>query len=106
MSTFEIEVCRVGYGFATIPVEAGTLEEAEAIALEEAGGHDFSEKTSEYSLANGSTPAPTEAVQHLEAVLAELTLIHESGDIRGSASRSATAAVIQSAKDFLRSHGT
>lgn len=105
MSKFEIEVCRVGYGFATIPVEANTLEEAETIALDEAGGHSFSEKTSEYSLTNASTPSPTDAIQHLKAVLAELNHLHESGDIRGNASRAATASVIQNAKDFLQSQG-
>lgn len=47
---FDIEVARVSVGFATIRVKAASLEDARAKALEEAGNHLFSEKTSEYNL--------------------------------------------------------
>lgn len=51
LKPFDIEVCRVGYGFATITVMARDQQEAEVLALDEAGGHDFSEKNSEYQIA-------------------------------------------------------
>lgn len=47
---FDIEVCRTGIGFATIQVEATSQEEAEQLAIDEAGDHEYSEKSSEYDL--------------------------------------------------------
>jgi hypothetical protein len=49
---FSVEVCRVGYGFATIEVMAISQEDAEEKALDEAGDHEYSEKSSEYSIAD------------------------------------------------------
>lgn len=49
---FEIEVCRIGYGYRTFTISARSLEEAEAKALDEAGGYSYTEKDSEYKLAN------------------------------------------------------
>lgn len=46
-----VTVCRTGYGFADIPIEADSQAAAEAAAIEEAGNYSFSEKTSEYSVA-------------------------------------------------------
>lgn len=51
---FSVAVCRTGYGHANIEVEAFTAEEAEELALEEAGDHSFSENNSEYT-SNGAT---------------------------------------------------
>ena len=48
---YNIEVCRISYGFATIEVEAESLEQAEEIALDEAGNYEFSEKDAEYTIA-------------------------------------------------------
>ena len=48
--TYKVEVCRIGYSFATIEVEAENEDEAEDLALEKAGNHDFSEKDAEYSV--------------------------------------------------------
>lgn len=53
METFKVEVLRIGYATKEIEVEAETQEEADEKALEEAGNHEFSEKTSEYELAYG-----------------------------------------------------
>ncbi len=50
MPKFQVEVCRIGYGFATIEVEADDQEQANAKALDEAGNHEFSEKSSDYVL--------------------------------------------------------
>jgi hypothetical protein len=50
---FEIDVTRVGVGFATISVEADSLQDAQQRALDEAGNHEFSEKASEYELTHG-----------------------------------------------------
>ena len=55
LKTFVIPVCRTGFGFADIEVKAATLQEAQSIALDRAGDHSFSEKSSEYSLQNSRT---------------------------------------------------
>lgn len=44
LQTFSVDVCRTGYGFATIEIEA------QQQARDVAGDHYYSEKTSEYSL--------------------------------------------------------
>jgi len=54
LKTFVIPVCRTGFGFADIEAKAATLQEAQFIALDRAGDHSFSEKSSEYSLQNHS----------------------------------------------------
>lgn len=46
--TYEVEVCRTSYGFATIKIEAESEEEAEDLALEIAGNYDYSEKDADY----------------------------------------------------------
>ena len=52
---YQVEVCRTGFGFATIDVDANTQNEADALALDEAGNHSFNEKLSEYSLCSESS---------------------------------------------------
>ena len=47
---YEIEICRTGYGFRTITVEAHSYKEAKELALNEAGEHDYNEKSSEYDI--------------------------------------------------------
>lgn len=47
---FFITVCRTSYAFHTIEVEAEDLNEAENKALEEAGDHEYLEKSAEYSV--------------------------------------------------------
>jgi hypothetical protein len=46
---YEVSVCRTGYGFHRIQVQARSPEEAEELALDEAGDHEYSEKSSEYT---------------------------------------------------------
>lgn len=46
---YEVKVCRTGYGFTTIEVTARSAQEAEEKALNEAGDHSYSEKSSEYT---------------------------------------------------------
>jgi hypothetical protein len=46
---YTVAVIRTGYACKDIEVEAESEAEAEEIALEEAGGHSFSEHHSEYS---------------------------------------------------------
>ena len=48
---FDVEVVRVGYGFKTIRVRAISQEEANNLALDKAGDHEFSEKSSDYKIA-------------------------------------------------------
>ncbi len=52
MKTFNVEVVRTGIGFRTIEVEANNQKEANEKALDEAGDHEFSEKSSEYAIMN------------------------------------------------------
>ena len=51
---YHIEVCRIGYGHKTISVTASSHEEAEQLALDEAGSYEFSEHTSEYVIPDSS----------------------------------------------------
>jgi hypothetical protein len=48
--SFDIEVCRTGYGFCTIRVKATSYAKAAQLALDEAGSHDFSENDAEYTV--------------------------------------------------------
>jgi hypothetical protein len=50
MPTFQVNVCRTAYSFATIPVRAASLAEAQIKALDTAGDHLYNEKSSEYTL--------------------------------------------------------
>jgi hypothetical protein len=49
MKKFTVKVCRISYGFNDIEVDAETPEQAEELALENAGDYLFSEKSSEYT---------------------------------------------------------
>jgi hypothetical protein len=53
---FLIPVVRIGYGFKTIEVEAESQEEAEELALDEAGDHEYSEKESQYEIEDSPRP--------------------------------------------------
>ena len=46
--SYTVTMCRTGYGFAYIDVMARSPEEAEELAMDEAGDHSYSEKASEY----------------------------------------------------------
>jgi hypothetical protein len=50
---YVVSVCRTAHAFRDIEVEAKDEIEAEKLALEEAGNHEFSEKSADYT-ANGS----------------------------------------------------
>jgi len=52
---YNIEVCRIGYGFKTITVTANSQNEAEEFALDEAGDHEYSEKTADYVLPDATS---------------------------------------------------
>lgn len=45
---FTVEICRIGYSNRTVKIMAHSLSEAEEIALDEAGNHEFSERDAEY----------------------------------------------------------
>ena len=49
-SNFCVEITRIGYGSKTFEISDVTAEEAERIALEQAGNHEFTEKNSEYEV--------------------------------------------------------
>lgn len=48
---FTVPVCRTSYGFRNVEVLAKSLKEAEKLALEDAGNHEFSEKDADYTIA-------------------------------------------------------
>ena len=50
MPKFTIEMSRIGYSFATIEVEAESLEAARAQALDEAGSHEYPETSAEFEI--------------------------------------------------------
>ena len=54
MPMFKIQVTRIGYATRSIEVEAADEQEAQRIALETAGNHQFTEHDAEYELADGS----------------------------------------------------
>ncbi len=47
---YEIEVCRISFAHATIKVMAHSQEEAESLALDEAGDHTYSEHDVDYQI--------------------------------------------------------
>jgi hypothetical protein len=47
---YNVEMCRIGYGSRVIVVKARSEEEASEKALDEAGDHEYSEKSSEYEV--------------------------------------------------------
>jgi hypothetical protein len=47
---FCVEITRIGFGSHTFEIPNVTAEEAERIALSQAGNHEFSEKHSEYEV--------------------------------------------------------
>jgi len=70
LETYEIEVCRIGYGHKTIEVEATSQEEAEQIALDEAGSYEFSEKDAEYVLPDSNNEISKEKLAAIANKLA------------------------------------
>jgi hypothetical protein len=52
--SFTIPVTRIGYAYKNMEVEANSLEEAEGIALDNAGDEEFSERESDYILPDSS----------------------------------------------------
>ncbi len=47
---FKVSVVRIGYSIREIEVEADSQEQAKEVALDEAGGYEFSEHASEYEV--------------------------------------------------------
>lgn len=47
---FEVTICRTAYAFRDIVVEATSRAEAQNLAMEESGNHEFSEKDADYSV--------------------------------------------------------
>ncbi len=48
MPKFKVNLVRVGYGFTTVEVKAPSQEEANEIALDDAGSQSYSENSSDY----------------------------------------------------------
>lgn len=47
---YQVSLVRIGYGFNTIEIEAESEGEARDKALDQAGDHEYSEKTAEYDI--------------------------------------------------------
>ena len=47
---FSVEITRIGYGSKTFEISDVTAEEAQRIALDRAGNHEFTERNSEYEV--------------------------------------------------------
>lgn len=82
MTQFDIDVTRYGVSQRIITVEAETMEEAEQLALDEAGNHEFSEHSSEYTVTDGanSDEACDARQQLVDKVLEEIKSDAERGD--------------------------
>ena len=50
MAKYNISITRIGYACRNFEVEAGSQEEAEALALEMAPNYEFSEHDSDYEI--------------------------------------------------------
>ncbi len=83
LGTYNIEVCRIGYSFKTITVDATSREEAEDNALDEAGGYEFSEKSSDYVLpdaTNDKEELTSEKQELIDKVIEDLKKGFSCGD--------------------------
>lgn len=47
---YKVDVCRIGYAFRTLEIEADSKEEAMDTAFDTAGNFEFSEKDFEYDV--------------------------------------------------------
>lgn len=54
--SWDVEVCRTGYGHATVRVRAASQAEAETLAMDQAGDIEFSENDADYEV-TGTVPA-------------------------------------------------
>ena len=54
MPKYSVTICRIGYGFHDIEVEAGAQVAAEAKAHSEAGNHTYREKDAYYEVEHSS----------------------------------------------------
>jgi len=50
LKDFEVDICRIGYGYRTVNVRAVSMAEAREKAEENAGSWDYSEKDSDYKI--------------------------------------------------------
>lgn len=55
---YKIPLVRIGYGFHIAEIEAESQDEAEQIALDNAGDYEYSEKSSEYEIEGVSKMPP------------------------------------------------
>jgi hypothetical protein len=68
MGTFTVTVCRIGYGFKDIQVEADSQQEADEKALDEACNHEYSEKNAEYVLEGSLSPSDNIRIAAMELI--------------------------------------
>lgn len=81
LQDFAIDVCRTGFGVATIQVQAADVYAAQELALDQAGNHLYNEKSSEYDLVN---PVPAPANPHEMLVTLEVTARDGESSVAGA----------------------
>lgn len=86
MPTFKVDILRTGYSIKSIEVDAGTQEEANAKALNQAGNHEFSEDNSEYALADAPSSDDRlrdllRTMRHIEKALHDGQTAEQDGDV-------------------------
>lgn len=90
---YYIPVTRISYGFAVIHVQAEAINEAEQMALDQAGNHEFSEKSADYELTDRSVGDKDETldllkrfyqvVEHaMQGGAVELTRLHWQPEVK------------------------
>jgi hypothetical protein len=69
MPKFTIKVNRIGYASKDFIIEADTEEQAEDIAIDEAGGESFSEHSSDYEIEGENLDHTRELISALKSVI-------------------------------------
>lgn len=97
LQDFYIDVCRTAYAHKTIKVRAANPTEAGELALDEAGNHTYTEKSSEYTLVNPAAPTQAQVASELIPDVDVIFEAYADGDGDGPiyATKSVSEAFIQ-----------
>jgi hypothetical protein len=80
MKKFTVTVCRTSYGFNDIEVNAETPEQAEELALENAGDYLYSEKGSEYTTAGITEKESKMTKFEIKQIVHEITIVEATDE--------------------------
>jgi hypothetical protein len=79
MPKFKVDITRIGYGHATIEIEADDLFDAREKAHEAAGNYSYSEKSADYEVGTATEIKTVEPVPHKFFMLMHIE--GDTGDI-------------------------